>query len=260
MTIVSTKIRIAFAANGPNAVIMREGPRKQTRMLLWRTNDDHLTVGQWIASSVPHFTINSDASLVLAFVQGFRNGGPWVAVSRPPWFTALGVWWIGDSWGGYGSHFVTDRRIYIAAGLTKVEFKGTLGDDMGWTADPRFRIPESALASRRLPNWELESIAGAQTWVKRSPVSELEVRRRPKGENYAMDVYVPSNGRTERIDTVDDVYFADFDSRGDFVFARRDGKIHRASLRKGRLLYYQVFDLSAMIPEPMEAPLGKAVW
>jgi hypothetical protein len=252
VTVVSTKIRIAFATNGPNAVIMREGPRKQTRMLLWRTTDDRLTAGQWIHATVPHFTTNGDASLVLSFVQGFRNGGQWVALSEPPWFTARGVWRIGDSFGGYGSHFITDRSIFIAPGLTNVAFQGKLGRDMEWTVDPRFRVPEAAHASRRLPNWELESIGGAQTWVKRSAASELEIRRRPKGENYSMDVFVPMNGRLECIDTIDDVYFADIDSRGDFIFTRRDGKIHRASLRKGRLLYYEVFDLSAMMPEPLE--------
>jgi hypothetical protein len=260
MSTVSTKIRIAFATNGPGAVIMREGPIKQTRMLAWRTDNDSLTEGQWINSSVPHFTVNSDASLVLAFVQGVRDGGPWVAVSRPPWFTALGVWWIGDSWGGYGSHFITDRRIYIAPGLTAVEFKGRLGKSMEWTADPRYRTPESALVSRRLPNWELESFEGRQTWLKRSTVSGLEVRRRPRGQNFTMEVFAMNERTLTLIDTFDDVYFADFDSRGEFVYTRRDGKVHRAALRGTRLVSHEIFDLSSMSPEPIVAPLGKASW
>jgi len=83
----STKISIAFAKNGSRAVILRQGPSKWTRMLAWCTRTGHLEPGQWVHSKVPFFAINSDASLVLTFIQDYRRRhdySTWVALSRPP--------------------------------------------------------------------------------------------------------------------------------------------------------------------------------
>ena len=128
-----TKIQIAFAENGRHGVILRQGPSKWTRMIKWDTKTDRLTEGQWIHSKVRYFDINSDASLILCFIQSYRREpGTWVALSKPPWFTARAIWKIGDSWGGY-CQFLTDKKIYVSKGINPIVFEGSLPKGMRWS-------------------------------------------------------------------------------------------------------------------------------
>ncbi|MBX3113807.1 MAG: hypothetical protein KF836_04505 [Fimbriimonadaceae bacterium] len=98
-------------ARGANkAVIFRRGPSKYTQMLLWDLNTDIVTPGQWLKAKVHtrHALVSDDAKFVAYMAADYRyksekkNGFwpehvrgdlyRWIAVSRPPYFTALGLW------------------------------------------------------------------------------------------------------------------------------------------------------------------------
>lgn len=108
------------ATEAPVAVIFRRGPSKQTQLLTWNLETDEVTAGQWIKGKV--FTRRSDVSpdgkyLIAAFSNyAARNENEakkwgmkhdwmtcgWTAISRPPYFSALALWFTGGSWNGGG--------------------------------------------------------------------------------------------------------------------------------------------------------------
>lgn len=108
------------AREAPIAVIFRRGPSKQTQLLTWNLETDVVTPGQWIKAKV--YTRRCDISpdgkyLVAAFTDYSSRRDPavekfglkdeylacgWTAISKPPYFTALGLWFSGDAWNGGG--------------------------------------------------------------------------------------------------------------------------------------------------------------
>lgn len=116
-----------LAREAPVAVIFRRGPSKQTQLLTWNLETDEVTPGQWIKAMV--YTRRCDISpdgkhLIAAFTDyssrrknaveqfglkyEFMADG-WTAISKPPYFTALALWFTGGAWNGGGRW--EDRRL-----------------------------------------------------------------------------------------------------------------------------------------------------
>lgn len=107
-----------IAAEANVAVVFRRGPSRHTLQLLWDMDSDVVTPGQWIKAKV--YTKRCDISadgryLVGAFLDysstranwsGFHlerwQTSGWTAISRPPYFTALALWFSGGAWNGGG--------------------------------------------------------------------------------------------------------------------------------------------------------------
>lgn len=90
-------------------MIFRRGPSQHAQMLLWDLDTDTVTSGQWIKAKIltPYAQVSDDARYVaflasdyryrkkshrLSWPRHVRNHTRWVAVSRPPYFTAIGLW------------------------------------------------------------------------------------------------------------------------------------------------------------------------
>lgn len=78
--------------------------------------------GQWFRGRIypEKCDVSPDGKLLIYFAGKFspraREKGydrTWIAVSRPPYLTALAMWLIGDTWGGQGL-FLDDRSVLIA--------------------------------------------------------------------------------------------------------------------------------------------------
>ena len=102
---------------------MRRGPSKWWRLTLWNTRNDHFTGGQWFRGSVyPHkCDLAPDGKLLSYFAGKFQHSArqrgydiTWVAVSRPPYFTALALWPVGDTWGGH-TMFMDDGSFHAGS-------------------------------------------------------------------------------------------------------------------------------------------------
>jgi hypothetical protein len=108
---------IATEAN--HAVIFRRGPSRLCQLLLWDLNSDVVLPGQWLQGRV--YTKRCDVSpdgrrLIIAAANYARShrgrnklplpdiglSDGWTAVSRPPHFTALAIWFTGCAWNGGG--------------------------------------------------------------------------------------------------------------------------------------------------------------
>lgn len=116
----SVRLHLFFARGCEKAVILRQGPARQFRMILWDRRDDSFQDGQWTRNKVyvERCAISPDARHFLYFMLdgrwGARAEGAYTALSRPPYWTALALFPEGSTWGG-GGVFLDDRQ-FVAGG------------------------------------------------------------------------------------------------------------------------------------------------
>ncbi len=110
---------VAREAN--QVVILRRGPSRYTQMLVWDLATDEVTSGQWLKGRVyeRRCDVSPDGKHFVGACTNYsqshrqRFGGSadwesswihcgWTVVSRPPYFTAEGLWLTGGAWNGGG--------------------------------------------------------------------------------------------------------------------------------------------------------------
>ena len=113
------RLFVYLAREAPVGVVLRRGPSDWVRLSLWHTDEDRFEHGQWMRARVfeRRSDLSSDGSLFVAFVRGSAgpnrgNTDTWVALSRPPFFTALALWFVGGTYytGGY---FPERKRLWL---------------------------------------------------------------------------------------------------------------------------------------------------
>lgn len=111
------RLHIYFAAEADKAVILRRGPTRHVRMIAWNTKKDTFEDGQWVKHRVyeEKCSLSPDGRHFAYFAFSKRPGGDFIvggfaAVSRVPYFTALGMILEGGTW-GHGGRFIDDRHI-----------------------------------------------------------------------------------------------------------------------------------------------------
>lgn len=126
--VIPPRIFGIVASEAPVAVIFRRGPSKQTQMLTWNLETNEVIAGQWIKGRV--FFRRCDLSpdgthLVGAFSNYSRRqyeavikqynmpehyGDFWTAVSKPPYYSAIGLWFLCGSYNGGGT-WIDNRHL-----------------------------------------------------------------------------------------------------------------------------------------------------
>lgn len=115
------RLHLYFATENDRAVILRQGPSKHYRMILWDRDTDTFEDGQWIKQRVYtdwcdlspdgehfiYFTLNGDWS--------GESEGAYTVLSRPPYWTALALFPEGSTWGG-GGRFADNTHYYATGG------------------------------------------------------------------------------------------------------------------------------------------------
>ena len=115
------RLHLFFATDNDRAVILRQGPSKQFRMILWHRDTDRFEDGQWLKKKVyvDRCALSPDGLHFIYFaLDGYWRGpaeGAFSALSRPPYWTALSVFPCGDTWGG-GGCFLDNRHYYAGGG------------------------------------------------------------------------------------------------------------------------------------------------
>lgn len=120
MSTVPARVFGIVATEAPMVVLFRRGPSKLTQMLTWNLETDEITPGQWIRGKVfiHRCDLSPDGQLLVAAISNYsadknREAAEqyglasyatsfWTAVSRPPYFTALALWFMGPSYNGGG--------------------------------------------------------------------------------------------------------------------------------------------------------------
>src|SRR6266700_2084877 len=105
-----------LARQAPVGLIIRRGPNPWVQLSLWHTDTDEIEYGQWFRGGLPEgrCDLSPDGSLFIYFATKYGRAqfNTWTAISRPPYFTALALWPLGDSWGG-GGLFVDERTVLL---------------------------------------------------------------------------------------------------------------------------------------------------
>ncbi len=112
------RLTLYLARENARAVILRTGPSKLNRLILWDRDTDTFTDGQWLKARIypERCDLSADGRHFLYFALDGRwdseSLGSYTAISQPPWFTALALFAQGDTWAG-GGRFLDRRRFHL---------------------------------------------------------------------------------------------------------------------------------------------------
>lgn len=159
------RLHLFFATENDCALIVRQGPTRQFRMILWHRDTDTFEDGQWVKQKVyiERCSLSPDGRHFIYFMLDGKwsneTRGSYTALSRPPYWTALSLFPGGDTWGGGGVfldnvHYWASGDVDIIGrdeGLSRVR----LGEpEKGCTTGIRLvsggRAPLDRAATRRL--------------------------------------------------------------------------------------------------------------
>jgi|SRR5579871_334470 len=274
---------VLLARKASVGVIIRRGPTKWWHLTLWDTKRDRFTSGQWFRGSLyPRKCDLSPDGQLFSYCAGkyrwsARENGydlTWVAVSRPPYFTALALWPVGDTWGGQ-TMFMNDGTFHVGTlrphhpdhppGPLHVVPHSylNLDDPVLWWSSPwestgwkLIPLPDNVKKTshfdRRLAAWRKTAghlclnralDRGDSTFPSRRPCPYTLSKR---------------DERTELV--VFEAQWADFDQSGRLV-ATAGGRILEGAIdRHHGLRWHQLADFQNEKPERLEAPRRAQSW
>ena len=230
--VAAVGLSVIRARAAPIAVVLRQGPTKQVRMIRWRLDTDDFERGQWLAGRVypERCDVSPDGRFFVYFAM--RRGHTWNAISRPPHFTPLAVWEEPGTWGG-GGVWVSKTELHLRANpaLMPLDPKYTLPSwlQLGWHTTAFERDGWAPLD----PSENAGPLHGAKPHVT---LSGFELQRRPAPaidagassdrHAFAFRIVDTKRSRTHELGTAD---WADWHPSGDVAIAR-DGTIVRIAI------------------------------
>lgn len=179
MTKASCNITVCFSSEANKAVIFRRGPSLYTQMLVWDLSNDQILSGQWLKGRILDTRITDDANYVAISVMCYprvkaREFGYlpyWIAVSHPPYFTAVGLW---DNLPVGPQSSITNeenmKNIPLPARALKIgeALKNWEIDLKGW--EPRF---ESAQGEKHFKSYNSFPVGEKVTFSKNTAIGTL---------------------------------------------------------------------------------------
>jgi hypothetical protein len=281
MTSESTPCRLYVypARDAPVAAVLRRGPSAWTRLSLWHTDTDEIEHGQWFAARVyeRRCDLSPDGRLFAYFArkEGRRTmadagADSWIAVSRPPWFTALALWAIGSTWCA-GAYF-DDAHTLFAAHIESPPDRGVLPDWLSLTKQPRHLdrgndwTDRTVYFSRLLRDgWSAVpdvSVPHAR-WERRSPDDRRTLMMTPRAgasfDDYGgrhRDDYAVRDQRDGSLTDLGAATWGAWDARGRLCIAR-DGKLY-AGPAPDTLV--EIADFNGQAPSPGPSPEFARRW
>ncbi|NNE80372.1 MAG: hypothetical protein HKN18_08885 [Silicimonas sp.] len=189
------RLHLFFATENDRALILRQGPSKQFRMILWHRDTNTFEDGQWIKSKVyvDRCSLSPDGRHFLYFLLDGRwrsaAEGSFTALSRPPYWTALSLFPEGSTWAG-GGVFI-DNTHYFAYGGADI-----IGRDEGLSR-VSFGEPEKGCTTG------IRLMTGGRAPLDRAATKRLLAEPRPKDawEQFAR-LAVPEGDARDRYDTL----------------------------------------------------------
>ncbi len=266
------RLYVYLANDAPLAVVLRRGPSSWTRLSLWHIDDDTFDHGQWMKNRVyeRRCDLSPDGSLFTYFAFGSSHDtepgkDSWVAISRPPWFSALALWFLGMTY-YTGGFFVEQDRLWLGFESISPD-RGFLPDNLSLTTD---RPPHDD----RTPNWTDRTVwlsrllrggwrpvpgAARETWERPHPFENQTllmtwpIRWGPHGEPDGIEYAVSTGGDLEPLGAAT---WADWDHRGRLLIAR-DGRLSSWDSSTGLV---EIADFTNQTPNPEPAPSWATQW
>jgi hypothetical protein len=269
------RLHVYLAREAPLGVVLRRGPSRWSRLSLWHLDTDVFEHGQWLRGRVfeRRSDVSRDGRLVIAFIRDTSAGrrpkqraDTWIAISRPPYFTALALWWVGGTYCTGG--FFPSASVVWPAGASAPD-EGTLP---AW-----LRLATSIPYVDHTPNWTdrtvyhnrllrdgWQQVEGArdETWQRQQPGGSLTLRLHELGWDARAFggphiVKYTLETADESIEQLRDVTWADWDHRGRLLVVQR-----------GRLLEWRapsspptlIEDFNSHVPQPLAPPAWATSW
>lgn len=274
------RLTVYPARDAPVAAVLRRGPSAWVRLSLWHTDTDAIEHGQWFRARVyeRRCDLSPDGRLFAYFARKDNartmegvGADSWIAVSRPPWFTALALWPVGSTWCA-GTYF-DDARTLFAAHIDAPPEHGSQPRWLALTKTPRYLdhstdwTDRTVFFSRLLRDgWTpLPEVSAADPWWERhSPDRERTLIMMPRygasfsdyGGRHTMD-YALRHERDGGIRELGAATWAGWDARGRLMMAR-DGRL----LAVGEEAHAPevIADFTGQTPVPSTSPADAALW
>jgi hypothetical protein len=273
------RLFVYLARQTPVALVLRRGPSEWVRLSLWRTDRDTFEHGQWMKGRVyeRRSDLSPDGSLFFAFVR--QTGGfdvsptrdSWLTVSRPPFFTALALWFIGGTWtpGGYfqsaTSMWVSFDTLAPEVGVVPSWLTMRVGGRALPYVDRTLQSTERTVYFNRLlrDGWErLESDAYASMWQRRHASESRTLTMFERWESYSeyggpyVIEYECRDDRSGAVTALGRATWADWDQQGRLVLAR-DGRLNVWTEEQG---FVALYDFNGQAPDPQPSPIWAHEW
>ena len=116
------RLSVLLASEAPVGVVLRRGPTKVVRVVIWDRENDKFKPGAWFHGRIypERSDISPDGRHMIYFAMGGvawaipATGGTWTAISTLPSLKATALWGQGDTWSG-GGMFTSNRSFWLDA-------------------------------------------------------------------------------------------------------------------------------------------------
>lgn len=268
------RLSVCIAREAPVAVILRRGPSKWVRLIRWDMETDTFEPGQWLHGRIPQCDLSPDGRYLAYFADDFRphrHSEAWIAISRPPYLTALALWKTQAAF-GYSPIFL-NRRTLLLSGDPPDE--GTIPG--GWRvtgSEGLFPAEQAQLHRIRegmegwdiRPNWMRGRGMLVHSWTGTPAQCEVELGQyflvptalrssRPAGER-PMPAAEASMIEVSPLAEGSRYYF----DHGRRLVYTRYGQLWRATISRGRPKHEQLADFNGMGPESVLPPAWACRW
>lgn len=280
----SARLQVILARDTPKAVIIRRGPTEWARLSLWHTDSDSFEHGQWFKGHIyaDRCDLSPDGSLLIYFAAKWNAytlaadtpyDTSWIAISKPPYLTALALWNCGTTY-CHGGLFEDNRTVWLPfnAGMDRAHpqhqpqgLKIVTGKPLpthtyfyrlerdGWHREAgRDAVPPAWWVPKR----------GQQSiyWTKPAPgrSHQLVLERVQVGYEVSFTYFLADRERQSLI-ALTDVAWADWDQRGRLTAARH-GQIVAMNPNAPYEDVSVLADVNDQRPNPQPAPEWAQHW
>jgi hypothetical protein len=285
------RISVLLARDAARGVVLRRGPTDWVQQILWHTDSDTFEPGQWfhgrIYEGMSDLSPNGELFLYVARKpetpeqKHSAYTHKWTAISRAPYFTALALWPIGDSWDG-GGYFMDNDKVWLCHASAHAHpdhrprgLRVLNTDDRqrfaersvrdGWerTQEGRFSFERSSAKDGL-------SVLGARgtteqpaIWQKRQPGGRYrlvtELYREPDFDTAALSYITDADDMSRSQTLVEGTTWIDWDRRGRLVFAC-EGQLYATEAPFDPEATRLLADFNANTREQVEAPAWARRW
>lgn len=164
------RLNVFLARDVEKAVVLRRGPAEHVQLISWDTATDRFDEGQWFKGRVYEQRCDlSPDGTYLVYFAAHRNRArmkakkdTWTAISRPPFFTALAIWFFGDTWHGGG--------VFDSPSLLRLHGSSGERDHPEDRVDPGCPLSFGVLSERDFGDTPvIQARCARDGWVLRSP-------------------------------------------------------------------------------------------
>jgi len=269
------RLFVYLAREAPLGIVLRRGPSAWTRLSIWHTDTDSIEHGQWLKGRVyeRRSDVSANGALFVYFARqsgGRGRADSWVAISRPPWFTALALWFVGGTY--YTGGFFSGRHsLSLGFGATPPD-QGrlprwlTVDTSLPPYVDRTNNWTERTVHVNRLlrDGWQLVPDAPVETWELPHPNQPLTLVMTQERAGYPSRLYgglylVEYALRWEphgQIVPLGRATWAGWDHGGRLVIAQ-DGRLFHWPIGGTRL---ELADFNPQTPDPHPSPGWAATW